>query len=100
MGRASAEVPRRQWVRRTSISVVEISPKNFLLSMFVLKLFQNSIICVCGTGRNRGRVSGSFSHDERVETQGIRDCVCCFHVCFSHQEIERVVRHSFLVWIS
>jgi len=32
-GRASAEVPRRQWVRRTSIPVVETSPENFLLSM-------------------------------------------------------------------
>jgi len=32
-GRASAEVPRRQWVRRTSTPAVETSPKNFLLSM-------------------------------------------------------------------
>ena len=33
MGRASTEVPRRQWVRRTSIPTVETSPENFLLSM-------------------------------------------------------------------
>jgi len=32
-GHASAEVPRRQWVRRTSIPAVEISLENFLLSM-------------------------------------------------------------------
>ncbi|VFQ67221.1 unnamed protein product [Cuscuta campestris] len=32
-GGASAKVLRRQWVRRTSISAVETSPKNFLLSM-------------------------------------------------------------------
>ena len=31
--RASDEVPRRQWVRRTSILAVETSPGNFLLSM-------------------------------------------------------------------
>ena len=30
---ASAEVPRRQWVRRTSIPAVETSPENFLLNM-------------------------------------------------------------------
>ena len=33
MGRASAKVPRQQWVRRTSIPVVETSPENFLLNM-------------------------------------------------------------------
>jgi len=33
MGCASAEVPRRQWVRRTNIPVVETSPENFLLSV-------------------------------------------------------------------
>jgi len=32
-GRASAEIPRRQWVRRTSIPAVETSPENFLLNM-------------------------------------------------------------------
>ena len=32
-GCASAEVPRRQWVRRTSIPAVETSPENFLLNM-------------------------------------------------------------------
>jgi len=32
-GCASAKVPRRQWVRRTSIPVVETSPENFLLNM-------------------------------------------------------------------
>jgi len=32
-GRALAKVPRRQWVRRTSIPVVETSPENFLLNM-------------------------------------------------------------------
>jgi len=32
-GRASTEVPRRHWVRRTSIPAVETSPENFLLSM-------------------------------------------------------------------
>ena len=32
-GRALAEVPRRQWVRRTSIPAVETSLENFLLSM-------------------------------------------------------------------
>ena len=31
-GRASAEVPRQQWVKGTSILVVETSPENFLLS--------------------------------------------------------------------
>jgi len=32
-GRASVEVPRRQWVRKTSIPVVENSSENFLLNM-------------------------------------------------------------------
>ena len=32
-GCASADVPRRQWVRRTSIPAVETSPENFLLNM-------------------------------------------------------------------
>jgi len=32
-GRASAEVPRRQWVRRTSIPAGETSLENFLLNM-------------------------------------------------------------------
>jgi len=30
---ASAKVPRRQWVRRTSIPAVETSPENFMLNM-------------------------------------------------------------------
>ena len=33
MGRASVEVPIRQWVRRTSFPAVETSLENFLLSM-------------------------------------------------------------------
>ena len=33
MGHASAEIPRRQWVRRTRIPAVETSPENFLLNM-------------------------------------------------------------------
>ena len=32
-GSASAEVPRRQWVRRTSIPAVETSPENLLLNV-------------------------------------------------------------------
>ena len=32
-GCASAEVPRRQWVRRTSIPAVETSLENFLLNI-------------------------------------------------------------------
>jgi len=32
-GRASVEVPRGQWVKRTSIPAIETSPENFLLSM-------------------------------------------------------------------
>ena len=33
MGCASTEVPRRHWVRKTSIPAVEIASENFLLSM-------------------------------------------------------------------
>ena len=33
MGRVSAEVPKRQWVRRTSIPTIETSLENFLLRM-------------------------------------------------------------------
>jgi len=32
-GCVSADVPKRQWVKRTSIPTVETSPENFLLSM-------------------------------------------------------------------
>ena len=37
--------------------------------MFVLEPFQDPAVRVSGAGRNKGRISGNFSHDERVETQ-------------------------------
>jgi len=67
MGRASAEDPRRQWVRRTNIPVVETSLENFLLSMEYVcsqAILGSGSSCKWGAGRNRKRVS-----DWCVETQ-------------------------------
>ncbi|VFQ85514.1 unnamed protein product [Cuscuta campestris] len=48
----SAKLPRRQWVRRTSIPAVGTSPENFLLSTkIVLRMFQDLAVCVCSGSR-------------------------------------------------
>ncbi|VFQ97333.1 unnamed protein product [Cuscuta campestris] len=60
-GFASAKVPIRHWVRRTSIPVVETSPENFLLSMEIV--CSQECVCAVGAGRDRGRIRGSSSHD-------------------------------------
>jgi len=60
MGRASAKVPNRQWVRRTSIPTVETSPENFLLNMESVcsQVVPGSGSSYnVGAGRNRERVS-------------------------------------------
>ncbi|VFQ84433.1 unnamed protein product [Cuscuta campestris] len=67
IGGASAKVPRRQWVRRTSIPAVETSPLDFFADYGECLFSRCSRIrqCVCavGVGRDRGRVRGSSSHD-------------------------------------